>query len=996
MMPYERIRIKEYGKVRNMGYKVSVLSALAVCILLTASIAALAGNDGVGKEHGTEWIFGNPENGFIPVTDIDKVPTGATIGIPLTLTGSIIPINATDQEIIWSIKDAGTTGATISGDIFTASGIGTATVTASIGGELVMVSSGGYFTAAIRSDGTLWTWGANWRGYLGDGTNVNSNVPIQVGTATNWVSVSAGDQHSLAIDSDGKLWAWGYNYYGQLGDGTTTDSFIPIEIRPDKEWASVSTGWSYTMAIDTDGKLWAWGNNWSGQLGDGTTTDSLIPIEIRPDKEWKTVATGGYHTLAIDTDGKLWAWGANWSGQLGDGTTTDSLIPVQIRPDKEWASAAMGVEDFTIAIDSDGKLWAWGGNWNGQLGDGTTTSSTTPIEIRPDKDWTMVSAGWYYAMALDTDGNIWGWGNNGSGQLGDGTNTNRNTPHPMTHPEGMEWVYLSVGNAEDSFHTSAIDSDGRLWGWGYNYYGQLGDGTVVTTSTPVQTVTDRNWAMVSVGFYHTMAIDSDGKLWAFGVNWNGQLGDGTTMSRNLPVMIMPDKDWTMVSAGSQFTLAIDSDGKLWAWGANIMGQLGDGTTIQKTSPVQIGTATNWAHVSAGDSHSMAIDTDGKLWAWGYNLYGQLGNGAFVITANPNPIQIGSDTDWAMVSAGGSHTAAIKTNGELYAWGQNWYGQLGDGSLSNKSTPVKVGSDTDWAMVSAGSNHTAAIKADGSLWTWGHNLSGQLGLGDFGSGTDRVTPQPVTSAGGGWAYVSTGGQGTMAVKTNGELYAWGYNGEGQLGLGDNTDRDTPQLVTSASDGWVYATTGGQHTMAIDSDGKLWGYGSNYYGQLGDGNSSYNYSPVKTLTEPHFAKDFQIEVLSTYTVSGIVTFNGTVQEGLIVTYTTDNGTTFQMAMTDMDGRYSVTADHDEIVEITEVSHPTLTTTVSQILPISYQGNTSDADFDLMEFGTHVIPAPGSGSSLWYLWVLLVPVILVLIGHGWWLFAAKRRKEEDEDNI
>jgi len=343
------------------------------------------------------------------------------------------------------------------------------------------------------------------------------------------VLVSVGGLHTMAIKSDGTLWAWGYNGDGQLGDGTTTSRRSPVKIGADTDWASVAASFYHTMAIKSDGTLWAWGENISGRLGDGTSTDRLSPVKIGADTDWASVAAGNYHTMAIKSDGTLWAWGRNSSGQLGDGTTTDHSSPVKIGADTDWASVAAG-SLHTMAIKSDGTLWAWGNNTYGRLGDGTTSGGrTSPVKIGADTDWASVAAGSGHTMAIKSDGTLWAWGGNNYGQLGDDTTTDRSSPVKMAD---TDWASVAAGY----YHTMAIKSDRTLWAWGWNNDGQLGDGTTTDRSSPVKIGADTDWASVSAGYSHTMAIKSDGTLWAWGSG--GRLGDGTYTSRTSPVPVM--------------------------------------------------------------------------------------------------------------------------------------------------------------------------------------------------------------------------------------------------------------------------------------------------------------------------------------------------------------------------------------------------------------------------------------------------------------------------
>ena len=363
-------------------------------------------------------------------------------------------------------------------------------------------------------------------------------------------------------------------------------------------------------------------------------------------------------------------------------------------------------------IFSEGGLWTWGNATYGVLGDNTVIAKSSPVQtITGGTNWKQVSGGLYTAAAIKTDGTLWAWGDNYYGQLGNSTVVPKSSP-VQTIAGGTNWKQVACGYN----HTSAVKTDGTLWTWGRNAAGQLGDSTFVTKSSPVQTIAGgTNWKQVAAGVYHTSAIKTDGTLWSWGFNNSGQLGDNTPSSTFSPVQtIAGGTNWKQVACGSYHTAAIKTDGTLWTWGNATYGVLGDNTVIAKSSPVQTITGgTNWKQVACGYRHTAAIKTDGTLWTCGYNYYGQLGDNTGV--SKSSPVQtIAGGTNWKQVAAGsaGIHTAAIKTDGTLWSWGFNVSGQLGDNTTTNKSSPVQtITGGTNWKQVACGYRHTAAVKDD---------------------------------------------------------------------------------------------------------------------------------------------------------------------------------------------------------------------------------------------------------------------------------------------
>ncbi len=345
-------------------------------------------------------------------------------------------------------------------------------------------------------------------------------------------------------------------------------------------------------------------------------------------EEYNIIDAGGSHAAAIDADGSLWTWGNNYYGTLGNGSTKDSITPVKVM---ENVVAVNCGQWHTAAIDGDGALWTWGNNGRYQLGNGGVgnnndgvTVQTVPVRIM--ENVTAVSCGGRHTAAIDADGALWMWGD--IDQLGNGGVGNVNTKIGVLYQSVPVKVMENVTTVScGTAHTAAIDANGALWTWGSNSRGQLGNKTHKDSSVPVKVM--ENVVAVSCGNSHTAAIDKNGALWTWGSNSWGQMGDGTSFESSTPVKVL--ENVASVSCGNSHTAAIQTDGSLWMWGKNNIGQLAnsggnekdeDGNAFQ-TVPKKV--LERVATVSCGDEYTIAAKTDGTLWAWGNNYHGQLGN-----------------------------------------------------------------------------------------------------------------------------------------------------------------------------------------------------------------------------------------------------------------------------------------------------------------------------------------------------------------------------------
>ena len=340
------------------------------------------------------------------------------------------------------------------------------------------------------------------------------------------------------------------------------------------------------------------------------------------------------------------------------------------------------------------------------------------VELTISTKTKIVATGYSYSMTIDVDGNLLTCGRNDYGQLGDGTTTNKTIPVKIK-PD-TKFKQISAGNS----HSLAIDEEGNLWAWGNNGSGRLGDGTTENKKSPIKIKPETKFIQIACGVDFTVTIDSEGNLWSWGHNGNGQLGDGTMTNKLSPVQITSGTKFTQISVGSTHSLAIDEEGNLWSWGVNSYGQLGDGTQSPKLIPVQITSSTKFTQISAGyNDNSLAIDEEGNLWACGRNYEGQLGDGTKINKLSL--VQITKGIKFKQLSIAPINSFAIDSEGNLWAWGNNYSGQVGDGTKIDRLKPVRIMKGIKFIQVSAKFNHRLAIDEEGNLWAWGEGRVGQL-------------------------------------------------------------------------------------------------------------------------------------------------------------------------------------------------------------------------------------------------------------------------------
>jgi len=724
---------------------------------------------------------------------------------------------------------------------------------------------------ALKSDGTLWTWGGVWPFFSGEPESIYfRSSPVQIGTSS-WTQIGYGGTQLLR--ADGALFVWGNNNFGQLGLGDTFFRSSPTQLGT-SSWTAVAA-WragGTTHAIRSDGRLFGWGRNTDGRLGVNDAVDKSSPVQIGT-SSWSILsATGGPGAIRID--GRLFNWGGGGGG-IGDNSTLQRNSPVSIGT-SSWSF--INAEGFGITVD--GTLYAWGNNPSnlkiaGPPGTGTM-SSPVQIGIVPagmsfifadsgsssnyhiieantrklyiwgagilgrgiintegynddlcviselNESWTQVSGMAYSLAAIRNDGRLFTWGYNNVGQVGRNNANNTSFPYKW----GTEsWTQASAGHQ----NIFGIRANGTLWGAGWGP--GLGINETINRSSPVQIGTG-SWSQISSGLSHALALDTSNNLYVWGDNAGAQLGLNNTIGpRSSPVQL-GSSTYSEIVAGWSYSQAIRSDGKLFAWGINTSGKLGNNDTTQATmsSPVQIGTST-WTSVAAGITHAAGLTSDGSLYTWGNFA---LGAGGTERLRDPySPTFVSTVTDYFTdIGPAFSHTTAIRSDGALFTWGRNSEGQLGDGTVIERSLPVKIGSES-WTNLGQLKGYSTFVKRiDGTTWATGSSGSGQL-LGDF-TRTNRSSPTQLGAGTESWIIASSDGN-TLGLTYSGALYAWGANTSGQNGIPLRESISSPVFVPTISDSFSMVSTAVSHAAAIRSDGRLFLWGYNGQGQLGTRNT-----------------------------------------------------------------------------------------------------------------------------------------------------------------
>ncbi len=743
------------------------------------------------------------------------------------------------------------------------------------------VVNGNGFTVSLKSDGTVWSWGTNTSGQLGLGDSESRNRPEKLEVAEEIIDVSSGTSHTLLLGRSGKVYSFGNNGQGQLGTGNNTTFKVPTNISLENI-VKVVANENKSYAITSEGKVYAWGAGYGKSpvllsmdknVIDITKTYYLaddgkvrtIPTE-KEDTEGKEInlslneyepgtkpeiveekvvqiEEGTDHVLLLGESGKVYSYGSNVYGQLGDKTREErkgNITTVVRTEDGEKLENIVEVsagDKYSIAVTQEGKAYTFGINGEQQLGYSNELEgvgiqeSTCAIPKDVSTEVERVSAGYTHTAVYGEDGNVYTWGNGENGQLGNSDNSSY-------------WEAQLVGKNIIQSNTNEIliekGDTFDITSW-IDYFNLFED----KQSTIEYEVLDQGIAFIDTNSGELMAL-SEGRTTVIakevgtekiGVISVRVLEKGTKPS-SMKILVEPQ----VVTSG-QHTIMLKVDGAVWCYGIGTYGELGNGATKNSDQPVQakIPAGTIITKISAGENHCLALDSDGNVWSWGRNDYNQLGINN-VGEINANPTKITTLKNIKDIACGTYSSFAIGKAGEVYSWGLNANGEGGIGSYTSKITVNRALDITDAIDIKAGKNHTMILRSTGEVYVTGSNLYGELGTGDS---TRRVKHFTKVEELKDIVSIATGDSNNIVIGKDGKVRAWGSNIYKELGTGSNSLHvDKPTLVTGLKD-IKYIDGGKGYTLAIDSKNDVYEIGLNSSGELGD-NSNINANSYKKLT------------------------------------------------------------------------------------------------------------------------------------------------------
>ena len=668
-----------------------------------------------------------------------------------------------------------------------------------------VLSSGYWFNCTLTNEGRVLCWGDNARGNLGNGTGVDSDRPVLVSgiDGSSWdniaVSLVLRHQSACALMKSGSMKCWGHNSNGQLGKGDTFNANVPGTVSGIDATGGATTraigiavGSAHTCAILQNYSVSCWGSSTFGQTGVNIFGGYILtpaPVTalngIIDDKSIVSLAAGEHHTCAISISGKLYCWGKNADGQLGIGNSTDQATPQAVALFDGLTSAttakalALGSAS-TCALTAAGTVLCWGANNYSQLGDNTSTNRTLPSSSFPVK----VSA----STTLSNVSQISGYG-------------------------------MSANNTNQTF--CATDTSGFVYCWGNNFYSQLGDGTNTKSALAKKITSLSGITQVSVGLNNVCATRNNGAVYCWGKNGVGELGVRKAAFVPVPQNIsFLSQAKTIAFNGSGMSCASMHDGTVKCWGA---GALGNGTTGYAVNPVTLSLTGIESLEGGGSANSLyARNSSGSVFQWGLSF-----GASNIATQNANL------SSTLLFSGGAAHICRVNDSKTANCWGTGVNGQLGNGLATTNNTPPgsTVSGLNNITSIASGNRHSCATLMNGEVWCWGTNSYGQLGNGTAGGGT--LSPVPVQVIGINSATAVTASDNSSCALLNDQsVVCWGYNGRGELGNGTNSHSSVPTVVSLSAANVVKMVGGTNHFCALRSTGRVICWGSNAMGELGN--------------------------------------------------------------------------------------------------------------------------------------------------------------------
>ena len=643
---------------------------------------------------------------------------------------------------------------------------------------------------------------------------------------------------SMAVPHAGGLEALvpGIHVYLIKNASTSPDdsSLVSGTAAYDATLLDVAAGDLHTCAIQYDSSIICWGQGTSGQLGNNQLVQSLTPVLVSGGiTNAKKLALGDAFSCALLKNSSVACWGLGTSGQLGNGFSVSSSTPVLV----SGISNAIQVDaggSHACAVLSTAQVKCWGQGANGQLGNSAVLSQNSPVTVSTITTATDIACGSTHSCAELSNAQVMCWGAGSSGQLGNGFSVSSSTP------VAVSGISNAVDVACGASHSCAALSTGQVKCWGLGTSSQMGIGTAVTQNSPVTVSTITNAVSVTLGAIHSCAVLVTGSMMCWGTGTNGRLGNGGTATASTPTAVLLITNAMYASTHNGHTCVMRSGNMIACWGLNANGQVGTGDTTDRTSSAQtvVATANN---VSRGSSHTCAfLNGTSYVYCWGTGTSGQLGDGTG--SSSTYPVRVSTITDAVQISSGDAYSCAVLSSRQIMCWGLGTSGQLGNGASLSSNIPVTVNTITNAVQVSAGSGHTCAVLATGQIQCWGLGTSGQLGNGASLSSNIPVTVNTITNAvqvAAGVPY-STSGH-TCALLATGSLMCWGGGSEGKLGNGGTGSYNYPVAVSTITNA-VQIVAGHSHSCALLRTGEAMCWGQNVYGEIGSSTGGQKNSPA----------------------------------------------------------------------------------------------------------------------------------------------------------